>query len=92
VNSAKGVPPVSLAGFTVLILGSLLHVAPCATLAVAAPTTAAVVVVGLTAETMLAGGQLETPEPIGARLVVEYVVAGLAVGTRKTVDMTTDEE
>jgi hypothetical protein len=60
VNSAKGIPPVSLAGFAVLILGSLLHVAPRATLAVVASTTAAIVVVGLTAETMLAGGQLES--------------------------------
>src|SRR5277367_6717736 len=82
VNSAKGILPVSLAGFAVLILESLLYVAPCATLAVVASTTAAVVVVGLTAETMLAGGQLETPEPIGARLVVEYFVAGLAIGAR----------
>jgi hypothetical protein len=40
----------------VLILGSLLHVAPRATLAVVASTTAAIVVVGLIAETMLAGG------------------------------------
>jgi hypothetical protein len=86
VNSAKGILPVSLGGFAVLILGSLLHVAPCATLAVVASTTAAVVVVGLTAETMLA------PEPIGARLVVEYVVAGLAIGAREMVDRTTDEE
>jgi len=75
------------------------HVAPSATLTVVATPAAATVVVPVlaSAETMLAGGQLEV-EPIGARVRVETgevieedALAGLATGARDTVDRTTDD-
>lgn len=98
VKGAKGAPlafALALAGLTALAD----HVAPSATLAVVAPPSAVTVLVAVvaSAETMLAGGQLEM-EPMGARDVVytgdiieEDDLAGLATGARDTVDRTTDD-